>query len=252
MKRFAFFLAIAAIACLAATPPATAQQRISIDLPGYLGALGIGPSTAAGFLNDSPLWGTVVSFEGVVGDIDPNSVLYDPDMNGLERYSYPIAIVYFDSPARNHIVGIATDIVRVERGRTLVRSIRLEQVKFLDGGYARYRDNYPYQRAGSYQRAVFPRIICGGRTVTLVANATLFDVQMGIMVNEPGIRMIPSGGLHWLVSDNQLGSTRQIELVFTKMSGISGLASITRSVRPVIAGTGWNVFLLEPRSFPRW
>ncbi|MEK7512784.1 MAG: hypothetical protein AAB601_01135 [Patescibacteria group bacterium] len=231
------------------------------EVPNILSIFGIGPKIAVGIINDTPLYATVVSSDerngGIVGDVEPGGTLYERHTPGHDRYPVVVAIVFYDTPARDRIVGIAADVLWVEKGsRSALRTFRLGDIRFLDGNGGAYRDTYPSSPRGKAQEANFPSIAIWPTTITLVANATRFSIEVVTVVGgDRSETILPAGGLKWVVCENinNVFGGRSVELYMTKLGhGYQTGGKIDRSFWPSERYPSAHVFLVGPNDFPRY
>lgn len=228
----------------------TASSQIQISIPEIGRALGLGPRTEIYLTNDTPLYGTVVSMNENLGDLDPGATLISATSYALEYSPVLVAVLFYETAARDRVVGIAVGEVWVRRGEVQSRVFHIQDIRFLNGNSAGYRDVYPSPQKGSDREIDLPMMDLMSTTWVLWANASLFDVEVDIDGRHQ--EKIPAGGLYWVRITNVSEVNRQIVVKMTCLDG-----GRVRSIREARFTPGYSypttqVFFMDAYWFPRY
>jgi len=246
MKRLRFFFAM----CGIVLGNSGCAGFIQINIPDAATALGLGPRTEVLLVNDTPLYGVVVSFDSS-WNFDPGTTLMSSRRSALEHSPTLVGALFYDSPARTHLVGIATDTRWISRGRIETRTFRLSDVRFLNGSYAGYRDAYPMPYRSADREVDIPMMKYKATTWVLIANATLFDIGVKLS-SADSLEVVPSGGLYWLEHENLANVRREVVVAFTCLDGDRVRGTQERRFTPGYDYPTAEVYLVEPNWFPRY
>jgi len=229
---------------------ATASSQVQITIPEIGMELGLGPKTEIYLTNDTPLYGTVISMNENLGDFDPGTTLVSTTSHALKNSPVLVAVLYYETAARDRIVGIAVSEMQVRRGKAHSKVFRMGNIRFLNGSNTAYRDTYPAPLKGSDREVEVPMMSLMSTTWVLWANATLFDVEVSI--NGKLMRTIPAGGLYWEEFTNVSEVHRQIIVKMVCLDGGRIRTSIRgRHFTPGYRHPKAQTFFMDAHWFPR-
>jgi hypothetical protein len=224
---------------------------MQITIPDSATMLGLGSKTEVRLINDTPLYGTVMSMNENLGNFDPGATLVSATSFALEYSPVLVAVLFYETAARDRVVGIAIGETWVRRGEVQSKVFRIQDIRFLNGSNAVYRDMYPAPQKGTNREVDAPMMGLMSTTWVLWANASLFDVEVDIGGKEQ--RILPAGGLYWMQITNVSEVNRQI---VTKMTCLDG-GRVRRDIREerFTPGHGYpmvRTFLMDAYWFPRY
>jgi len=95
--------------------------------------IGVGQVTSVVLANPTPFF-MRASILGESFDIDPSDIIFDYWRVGFYYSQMPVEIKVFSDESREHLIGLAGDVLRIEKGRPTNR-LDVNDIYFLDESY---------------------------------------------------------------------------------------------------------------------